>query len=91
MISYEKIMISCAESHNFNAGCHNISTECHNFFERGVFSSTKILNEKVELWTFNVCWKAMVKWSKMKWCAPHQIFCTVGSAQIIFLSTKLVL
>ena len=51
----KKIMTSYVESHNFNTGCHNISTKCYNFFKKeGIFSSLKILNEKVELRILNM-------------------------------------
>ena len=57
----KKIMTSYVESHNFNAEYHNISTKCYNFFrKKGIFSSFKILNEKVELRILNMHSKVVV-------------------------------
>ena len=43
MISRGQIMIFCAKGYNLTVGCHNF------FRRREIFSSFKILNEKIEL------------------------------------------
>ena len=39
-----------AESHNLTSGYHNMTIRCHNLFRKEkIFSSFKILNEKIKL------------------------------------------